>query len=456
MTKRKTAAIVLAAGLGTRMNSARPKALHLLAGRPMVQHVLASVAALRPDKTVVVIGPDMGDLARAVRPHPVAIQRERLGTGHAVLAAKKALAGFTGDVVAVFADTPLVRPETLKAMVKALRAPAKPAVVVLGFRAADPGPYGRLIVNKDGALERIVEAREATPAEREVDLCNAGAMAFDGAVLFDLLGRIQPDNAKKEYYLTDIVALARARGRACAVVEAGEAEVMGVNSRLDLAQAEHAVQDEMRFRALSAGASMTDPHTVWFSFDTKLGRDVTIGPNVAFGPGVTVGDGVEIRGFCHIEGATIAAGAVVGPFARLRPGARIGRDAHIGNFVEIKNADIGPGAKANHLAYVGDARVGAGANIGAGTITCNYDGFAKHRTDIGAGAFVGSNTALVAPVRIGAGAVIGAGSAISGDVPGDALALTRPERRTVKGWAARQRALRGQGQKTARTKKKER
>ncbi len=440
MTKRKTAAVVLAAGLGTRMKSARPKALHPIAGRPMVAHVLAAVAALKPAKTVVVIGPGMDDLARAVRPHPVAIQRQRLGTGHAVLAARKALAGFAGsggDVVVVFADTPLVRAKTLKAMLRALHAPARPAVVALGFRAANPGAYGRLIVNADGMLDRIVEARDATAAERAVDLCNGGAMAFDGAVLFDLLGRVRPDNAKKEYYLTDTIALARARGRATAVVEAGEAEVMGINSRIDLAMAEHAVQDEMRFQALRAGASMTDPHTVWFSFDTKLGRDVTIGPNVVFGPGVTVEDNVEIGGFCHIAGATIAAGAVVGPFARLRPGARIGRDARVGNFVEIKNAVMGEGAKANHLAYVGDARVGAGANIGAGTITCNYDGRAKHRTEIGAGAFIGSNAALIAPVRIGAGAVIGAGSAIARDVPKDSLALTRPEQRTVKGWTKR-------------------
>ena len=440
MTKPKTAAIVLAAGLGTRMKSARPKALHAIAGRPMVQHVLASVAALKPDRTVVVIGPDMDDLARAVRPHPVAVQSRRLGTGHAVLAAKKALAGFSGsgrDVLVVFADTPLIRPETLKKMIAARRAKTDPAVVVLGFRAADPRPYGRLVTDKNGMLARIVESRDATAAEREIDLCNAGAMAFDGAVLFDLLGRIRPRNAKKEYYLTDAIALARADGRAIAVVEARESEVMGVNSRIDLAMAEHTIQDELRFRALEAGATMTDPHTVWFSFDTKLGRDVTIGPNVAFGPGVTVGDAVEIRGFCHIEGATVAAGAVVGPFARLRPGARIGPGAHIGNFVEIKNADIGPGAKANHLAYVGDARVGPKANIGAGTITCNYDGRAKHRTEIGAGAFIGSNTALIAPVKIGAGATIGAGSAIARDVPKDSLALTRPEQRTVKGWARR-------------------
>ncbi|MEK7820937.1 MAG: bifunctional UDP-N-acetylglucosamine diphosphorylase/glucosamine-1-phosphate N-acetyltransferase GlmU [Pseudomonadota bacterium] len=447
MTKRKTAVVILAAGLGTRMKSARPKALHALAGRPMIQHVLGTLAALRPERSVVVIGPGMEALARAVGPHAVAIQRDRRGTGHAVLAAKKALAGFEGDVLVVFADTPLVRAETLKAMLKALRAAVRPAVVVLGFRAADARAYGRLIVGSDGTLERIVETRDATPTERAVDLCNAGAMAFDGGALFALLGRIRSDNAKKEYYLTDAVAIARALGRTCAVVEAAEAEVMGVNARAELAQAERAVQDALRARAMDGGATLVDPDTVWFSFDTRLGRDVTVGPNVVFGPGVVVGDDVEIRGFCHIEGATIAKGAVVGPFARLRPGARIGRGAHVGNFVEIKNAELGAGAKANHLAYLGDARVGVKANIGAGTITCNYDGFAKHRTEIGAGAFIGSNAALIAPVRIGAGAIVGAGSAIARDVAPDSLALTRSEQREFKGWATRQRAIKGKKKK---------
>jgi bifunctional UDP-N-acetylglucosamine pyrophosphorylase/glucosamine-1-phosphate N-acetyltransferase len=464
MTKRKIAVLVLAAGEGKRMKSARAKAMHPLAGRPMIAHVMASVARLKPDRVVAVIGRGMDDVARVVRmhatsrdghPHPVVVQHPRLGTAHAVRAAKKALAGFAGAVLVLYGDTPLVRAATLRAMLKALRAPARPdrgatfnargdsparpAVVVLGFRPADPAAYGRLVVGPDGNLERIVETRDASPAERAIPLCNAGAMAFDGAGLFGLLAGIKNDNAKREYYLTDAVAAARRLGRACAVVEADEAEVMGVNSRAELARAERAVQQELRARALARGATLRDPETVWFSFDTRLGRDVTVGPNVVFGPGVRVGDEVEIRGFCHIEGATIARGAVVGPFARLRPGARIGPNAHVGNFVEIKNAVLGSGAKANHLAYIGDARVGAKANIGAGTITCNYDGVAKHFTDIGAGAFIGSNAALVAPVKIGARAIIGAGSVIAKNVGADALAFARAKQREVKGWAARRR-----------------
>jgi bifunctional UDP-N-acetylglucosamine pyrophosphorylase/glucosamine-1-phosphate N-acetyltransferase len=322
-------------------------------------------------------------------------------------------------------------------MLKALEGPTRPAAVALGFRPADPAGYGRLVLGPEGRLERIVEARDAGALERAIALCNAGAMAFDGAALFGLLARIGNANAKREYYLTDAVAVARARGRACAVVEADPAEVMGINSRAELAEAERAVQRELRARAMAGGATLLDPDTVWLSFDTRLGRDVTVGPNVAFGPGVTVGDGAEIRGFCHIAGARIGPGAVVGPFARLRPGARIGKGAHVGNFVEIKNADLGAGAKANHLAYLGDARIGAAANIGAGTITCNYDGFAKHATEIGEGAFIGSNAALVAPVRIGARAVVGAGSVIAKDVAADALAVTRSAQREIKGWTRR-------------------
>jgi bifunctional UDP-N-acetylglucosamine pyrophosphorylase/glucosamine-1-phosphate N-acetyltransferase len=310
------------------------------------------------------------------------------------------------------------------------------------MRPAVPGAYGRLVLAADGSLARIVEAKDATAEERAIPLCNAGVLAADGRVLWDLLDQLTPANAKGEYYLTDVVGLARAAGLSCGVVEAEAAEMVGVNSRAELAQVEALFQQRRRAAALAGGATLTDPSSVWFSYDTVLGRDVTIGPNVVFGPGVTVGDHVVIKGFCHIEGTVIEAGAQVGPFARLRPGAVIGEAAHIGNFVEIKAAAIEAGAKVNHLSYVGDARVGARANVGAGTITCNYDGFVKARTEIGAGAFIGSNTALVAPVTVGAGAIVAAGSVITRDVAADALAVARGQQVEKPGWAARFRALR--------------
>ena len=452
MTDRPTAAVVLAAGLGTRMKSTRPKVMHPLAGRPMIGHLLATLADVGFAKVVVVVGPDTPSVAAAVAPHPTVIQAERLGTGHAVLAAREELAGFDGDVLILFGDTPLVRAETLKKMLAARRGPANPAVVVSGFRPADPGAYGRLIVGKDGNLEAIVEAREATPEQLAVTLCNSGFMAVDGKRLIGLLDRVTNTNAKGEYYLTDIVGLARADGCACAVVEGEEGEFLGINSRAELAEAEARVQAGLRARAMANGATLTAPETVHFSHDTKLGRDVTVGPYVVFGPGVTVGDEVEIFSFCHIEEATVARGARIGPFARLRPGAAIGVEAHIGNFVEIKNARIEDGAKANHLSYIGDARVGAGANIGAGTITCNYDGFFKSHTDIGANAFIGSNTALVAPVKVADGAIVGAGSVITRDVSADALALTRGPHEEKAGWAARFRTVKAA--EKAKTKKK--
>lgn len=427
MSKKKTAVIVLAAGLGTRMKSRLAKVMHPLAGRPMITHLMATLEALSPDKVVVVAGTDMDDVAAAVAPHPVAVQTDRLGTAHAVLAARDALGAFDGDVLVVYGDTPLIGVDTLRTLLAARRGGSDPAVAVLGFRPGDPGAYGRLIVNADGGLERIVEAKDATDDERAVDLCNSGVMAFDGRVLFGLLDRIGSDNAKGEYYLTDAVGLARADGRACAVVEGNEAEFLGINSRAELAVAEALVQTDLRARAMAGGATLTDPSTVYFSFDTVLGQDVTVGPGVVFGPGVTIGDGVVIKAYCHLEGTRVAAGATVGPFARLRPGADIGTGAHIGNFVEVKKAMIEEGAKVSHLTYIGDARVGAHANIGAGTITCNYDGFFKSFTDIGRGAFIGSNTALVAPVRVGDGAVVGAGSTITHDVVADALSLTRAE-----------------------------
>ncbi|MDJ0950374.1 MAG: bifunctional UDP-N-acetylglucosamine diphosphorylase/glucosamine-1-phosphate N-acetyltransferase GlmU [Alphaproteobacteria bacterium] len=436
----ETAAVILAAGKGTRMRSDLPKVLHPLAGQPMIGHVLAALGPLELGRTVVVVGPDMDDVAAAVAPHPTVVQPGQNGTGDAVKAARAALAGADGTVLIVFGDTPLLRSDTLVAMRAAREARPERAVVVLGFRAAEPGGYGRLLLGPDGALTGIVEARDATPQQLEIELCNSGVMAVDGARLFDLLDRIGNDNAKGEYYLTDIVAVAREQGLDCGYIEAAEAELIGVNSRAELARAEAVLQQRLRAAAMEAGATLIDPDSVWLSHDTVLGQDVTVQPNVVFGPGVRVGAAAEIRAFSHIEGAEIAAGAVIGPFARLRPGARIGAEARVGNFVEVKNATLEDGAKANHLSYVGDARVGAGANVGAGTITCNYDGFDKGHTDIGAGAFIGSNSALVAPVKVGDGAIVGAGSTISRDVEADALALTRAKQESHAGWAAEYRA----------------
>ncbi|MCH7931956.1 MAG: bifunctional UDP-N-acetylglucosamine diphosphorylase/glucosamine-1-phosphate N-acetyltransferase GlmU [Proteobacteria bacterium] len=443
MAEREIAAIVLAAGEATRMKSDTPKVLHAIAGRPMIGYVLDALAALPADRVVVVVGPGMDDVVEAVAPAECALQEAPLGTGHAVLSAREALAGFTGDVLVLFGADPLITPETLRAMVAARRTAPEPAIVALGMRPADPALYGRLIVSADGALENIVEARDATAGEQAVTLCNAGAMAVDGARLFDLLERVGNDNAKREYYLTDIVAVARADGLHCAVVEGAADELIGVDSHAGLAAAEALVQDRLRAKAMAGGVTLLDPPTVTLSYDTAFGRDVVVDPHVVFGPGVRVGNGVRIRAFSHLEGATLADGAAVGPFARLRPGAEVGVDARVGNFVEVKNAAIEAGAKVMHLTYIGDARVGAGANVGAGTITCNYDGFTKSHTDIGAGAFIGSNTALVAPVKVGDGAVVGAGSVITGDVAADALALTRAPQTTHAGWAARLRAAKG-------------
>jgi len=454
MTNRNTAIVVLAAGLGTRMKSAKPKVMHPLAGRPMIAHQMGTLESLSPDRIVIVIGEEMESVAAAVAPHPTAIQHERLGTGHAVMAAREALAGFDGDVLVVYGDTPLISAETLDRMLEVRRTAPHPAVVVLGFHPDDPGAYGRLILDADGGLATIVEARDANADELAVNLCNSGVMAIDGARIPGLLDGLRNDNVKGEYYLTDIIGLARADGLPCAVVEGEEAELLGINSRADLALAESVVQDKLRAAAMAGGATLVDPGSVFFCDDTVIGRDVTIGPNVVFGPGATIGDDVEIRAFCHIEGATVDAGALIGPFARLRPGARIDVDAHVGNFVEIKNASVEPGAKVNHLTYIGDARVGAKANVGAGTITCNYDGFFKSHTDIGAGAFIGSNTSLVAPVAVGDGATVGAGSVISRDVPADALAVTRGPLIEKAGWAKHFRDRRG-AEKAAAQKKKD-
>ena len=441
-----TAAIVLAAGLGTRMKSALPKVMHKVAGRPLVGHVLATLDAQAIAPVVVVIGPEMDSLAKTVAPHATAVQHERRGTGHAVLQAKDALKGFSGDIVIVYGDTPFIGADTIARMRAARAGAAKPAVVVLGFSPADPGGYGRLVTGP-GGLERIVEAKDAGPAERAIGLCNSGIMLVEAGALWRLLAEVTPNNAKNEFYLTDIVGLARKAGLACAVVEGEEDELIGINSRAELAEAEAIFQRRARRRAMADGATLTAPDTVYFCADTRLGKDVEIGPFTVFGPGVTVDDNAVIKGFCHIEGAHIAGGAIVGPYARLRPGADIAADAHIGNFVEIKNASVETGAKVNHLSYVGDARVGAKANVGAGTITANYDGYNKSRTDIGAGASIGSNSVLVAPVKVGDGAMTGAGAVVRKDVPADALALNSSRQETREGFAANYRRMKQEQKK---------
>jgi bifunctional UDP-N-acetylglucosamine pyrophosphorylase/glucosamine-1-phosphate N-acetyltransferase len=448
MTETKLAVVILAAGKGVRMASRRPKVLHEVAGKAMLHHVLDAVAPLAPGRIVVVVGPDMDAVAEAARPHRTVVQEPPLGTGHAVLAARAALEGFHGEggagrVLVLFGDTPLVTTGTLARMIEAAESAEAPALVALGFRSAEPGAYGRMLLDPaDGRLLSIVEAADAGPDELAVNLCNGGVMLGRGPDLFALLDRVGNDNAKGEYYLTEIYALAGQDGLGARVIETEEEEILGVNARDELAVAEAVMQRRLRDRALAGGATLLDPMTVWFSHDTRLGPDVTVEPGVFFGPGVSVGEGAVIRAFSHLEGADIAPAAVVGPFARLRPGARLDEGARVGNFVEVKNAVLGPGAKANHLTYLGDATVGAGANIGAGTITCNYDGFAKHRTEIGEGVFVGSNAALVAPVTIGAGAMVGAGSTITGDVAPDALAIARADQRLVQDGAALYRAKR--------------
>ncbi|GLK86317.1 bifunctional UDP-N-acetylglucosamine diphosphorylase/glucosamine-1-phosphate N-acetyltransferase GlmU [Ancylobacter defluvii] len=435
---RRLLVIVLAAGEGTRMKSALPKVMHKVAGRSMVGHVLETARAAGAAEIAVVIGPDHGqveaEVHRLVPAASVFVQRERLGTAHAVLAAAAALERGYDDILVMYGDTPLVRPQTLEA----LRAPLAEGagLAVLGFRPADPTGYGRLITWGED-LVAIREEKDASEAEKTIGLCNAGLMALDGALALEVLSGIGNANAKGEYYLTDAVEAVIARGRTAAVCVAEAGEVAGVNTRAQLAEAEAVQQLRLRRAAMEGGATLVAPETVFFSADTRLGRDVVIEPNVVFGPGVTVADGGVIRAFSHIEGATLAGGVSVGPFARLRPGARLEEGVHIGNFVEIKNADLAPGVKINHLSYVGDSTVGEGTNIGAGSITCNYDGFSKHRTTIGANAFIGTNSLMVAPVTIGDGAYIGTGSVITDDVPADALAIGRARQVNKPGLAAR-------------------
>ena len=428
--------IVLAAGEGTRMRSSRPKVLHSIAGRSMLAHVLAAVREAGAGDVAVVIGPDRDDVAaEALTAAPGAaifVQQDRRGTAHAVLAARAAIARGYDDILVTYADAPLLRGGTLAAMRTGLAKGA--GLVALGFAAADPTGYGRLI-ERDGRLVAIREHRDAAAEEQEAQLCNAGPVAFGGAEALAMLDAVRSNNAQGEYYLTDLVEIANARGLTARVLEADEAEVMGVNDRAQLAAAEAALQARLRRRAMIEGATLVAPETVFLSFDTKIGRDVVIEPHVVLGPGVVIADGAVIHAFSHLEGARVAGGASVGPYARLRPGADIAAGARIGNFVEVKQATIEAGAKVNHLSYIGDARVGARANIGAGTITCNYDGFSKSRTDIGAGAFIGSNSALVAPVTIGEGAYVGSGSVITKNVAPDALAVARGRQETRAGWA---------------------
>lgn len=436
MATRSCLAVILAAGEGTRMCSDLPKPMHAVAGRSMLAHALAAVRAAGAERVAVVVGPGRDDVAAAARAEvsdaEVFVQAERRGTAHAVLAARAALTRPADDVVVAFADTPLVEPATFAR----LRAPLAvgAGVTVLGFEAADPTGYGRILREGD-AVVAIREHRDASEAERAVTLCNGGLMAIAGAQALSLLDAVGDANAKGEFYLTDVVEIARARGLRVEVVTAPEEEVQGVNDRVQLARVERTLQNRLREAAMRAGATLIDPDTVYFSVDTVLGRDVVVEPNVVFGPGVVVEDGAVVHAFSHLEGARVASGASIGPFARLRPGADIGRKAKIGNFVEVKKARVGEGAKLPHLSYVGDAEIGARANLGAGTITCNYDGFDKHLTVVGEGAFVGSNSSLVAPVTIGAGAYVGSGSVVTQAVPEDALAIARARQVVKAGWA---------------------
>jgi bifunctional UDP-N-acetylglucosamine pyrophosphorylase / glucosamine-1-phosphate N-acetyltransferase len=432
---RRCLTIVLAAGEGVRMRSARPKVLHELAGRSMLAHVLSTVLEGAICDIAVVVGPNGDSVAKeALKVAPeakIAVQRDRRGTADAVLAARDQIGRGYDDILIVYADIPLIEASTLTAMRTELASGAD--VVALGFEAADPAGYGRLIEG-NGRLIAIREHKDANAEERASRLCNAGPIAFTGSAGLSLLDAVKPNNAQKEFYLTDIVEIANARGLSAKALVAKEKEVMGVNDRAQLAAAEAALQDRLRRRAMAAGATLTAPETVFLSFDARIGRDVLIEPHVVIGPGCSIEDGAVIRAFSHLEGSRVAGGAIVGPYARLRPGADIAAKARIGNFVEIKQSTIEEGAKVNHLTYIGDARVGANANIGAGTITCNYDGFAKHRTDIGAGAFIGSNSALVAPVTIGDGAYIGSGSVITRSVDVDALAVARGRQEDKAGW----------------------
>lgn len=434
--KPEIAVIILAAGQGSRMKSDLPKVLHKVGAVPMVGHALAAARSLDPKTVVVVAGHGAEQVTKVVSKldtdAQIALQTEQLGTGHAVAQAMPLLEGFEGRVIVLYGDTPFIGEETLSAM-----AAHEADIVVLGFEAADPGRYGRLVTDGGGRLEKIVEFKDADEATRAIRLCNSGVMAVDASLLRRFISQIGNDNASGEYYLTDIPGLARSAGLSAAVVTCPEAETLGVNSRTELARAEAIFQARRRTQALDDGITLTSPETVFFALDTHIGRDAIIGPNVVFGPGVTIESGAEILAFCHLEGCHVSSGATVGPFARLRPGAELGGDVHVGNFVEIKNAVLDEGVKVGHLTYLGDAHVGEGTNIGAGTVTCNYDGVMKHRTEIGANAFIGSDTMLVAPVRVGAGAMTASGSVITQDVPEAALGVGRARQINKPGLARR-------------------
>ncbi|MEA1071576.1 bifunctional UDP-N-acetylglucosamine diphosphorylase/glucosamine-1-phosphate N-acetyltransferase GlmU [Sphingomonas sp. LY29] len=438
------AVIILAAGQGTRMRSDTHKVLHPIAGKPMFLHLLDMVDSIGASRRVVVVGKGREQIEAALegRGVSVAVQAEQKGTAHAVRMAEEALADFDGPVVVLYGDTPFVTEATLRRMLERLGQPDDPGIVVLASSPQDGKSYGRVILEGGDRISKMVEYKDANEAERAVKLCNSGMLAAGSRDLFRWLASVGADNAAHEYYLPDAVMVAKADGRHPVAIEGEAFETAGVNSRAELAHLELDWQRRRREEALDQGATLIDPDSVWFSHDTKLGRDSTVEPHVVFGPGVTIADGAVIRAFCHIEGATIATGCEVGPFARLRPGTTLGKGARIGNFVEVKKTALGEGAKVNHLSYIGDAEVGAKANVGAGTITCNYDGFGKYRTQIGAGAFIGSNSALVAPVSIGAGAIVGAGSVVTKDVAADELAVARGEQTNKSGWAARFRSER--------------
>jgi bifunctional UDP-N-acetylglucosamine pyrophosphorylase/glucosamine-1-phosphate N-acetyltransferase len=425
MSEPRFAAIILAAGEGTRMQSALPKVMHPLAGRPIILHLLEALRPLAPAETVVVIGPGMEAVAQAVAPARTVLQETPLGTGDAVRIACRDLSSAADDLLVLYGDTPLIEPATIRHLLDERRRAPAAAVVLAGMRPADPAPYGRLVLAGDGSLERVVEAADADAEERAIGLCNGGATAIDRRHAAALVAAIGRSNKKGELYLTEIVRIARERGLVCRAVELPAEQLVGINTRAELAVAEALMQARLRRRAMEAGATLVAPETVFLAADTRFARDVVVEPNVTFGPGVTVGDGARIRSFSHIEGAEIGEGAIVGPFARLRPGTVLEAQVHVGNFVEVKAARLGRGAKANHLSYIGDSEVGARSNIGAGTITCNYDGFNKWRTVIGEDVFIGSNTALVAPVTVGDGAYVATGSVVTRDVPPEALTIAR-------------------------------
>jgi len=434
------ACVILAAGKGTRMRSSLPKVMHKVMGKPMLMNVVDTTLTAHAKKIIVVTSPDMEAVRKQVTAayHGKvfnAVQQKQLGTGDAVKAALNDLSGFSGNVIVLYGDTPLISQETILSMANVLDTSPKTAIAVLGMEIHAPNAYGRLVLDKKGNIERIVEVKDATEKEKKITWCNSGVMAIRAAILPKLLARLDNKNANGEFYLTDIVKHARSAKHDCSMYTTDPKELLGVNSRVELAIAESIAQNKMRQKVMESGVTLIDPETVYFSHDTQLGKDVIVHPHVVFGARVEVEENVEIRSFCHIEGAIIHKNATVGPFARIRPDSVIGESAHVGNFVEIKKTTLEKGAKVNHLSYIGDSHVGAKANIGAGTITCNYDGYNKYKTEIGAGAFIGSNTALVAPVKIGDGAIIAAGSVITKDVAADSLSIARSRQEDKKGWA---------------------